>query len=307
MKIDRLLGIIIYLLNRDVVNTRTLAEKFEVSQRTIQRDVDALNLAGIPVMSMKGTNGGYGIVEGFSMDRQITSSEDYMHIITALKGLCSGYENIKLEATLEKMLALSSSRRDLQQKIHINFGVLKENSNINGCIEFIEKAIETEKAMEFDYTNADNNTSHRIIEPVALTYKWYTWYLFGYCCEKKDYRLFRLSRIRNLEIMDKTFSIKHRSSDELLEEHEKQDNRSYLDIKLRCKTEMKVTAEESFPGAEITQQDNGDIIIRLKVPANERMWFGMLLSLGDKITVLEPEVLKDKLIAKANDILNLYK
>lgn len=90
-------------------------------------------------------------------------------------------------------------------------------------------------------------------------------------------------------------------------EHEKQDNRCYLDIKLRCKAEMKVAAVEAFPRREITEQDNGDIIIRLRVPENERMWFGALLSFGDKIMVLEPEGVKDKLVEKANEILNLYK
>lgn len=138
MKIDRLLGIVIYLLNRDVVSARTLAEKFEVSQRTIQRDIDALNLAGIPVVSFKGTNGGYGIAEGFRIDRQIASNEDYLHIITALKGLCSGYDSKKLNATLEKLMTLIPSRHGLKQKLFLDFGVLKEDGHINNCMELIE-------------------------------------------------------------------------------------------------------------------------------------------------------------------------
>lgn len=161
--------------------------------------------------------------------------------------------------------------------------------------------------MELNYTNADNNTSHRIIEPLALTYKWYAWYLFGYCCKRKDYRLFRLSRIRSLKITDKAFSIKHRNSDELMTEHENSDKRRYLDIKLWCKSDIGVSAVEAFPGSEISEQDNGDIIIWLKVPENERMWFAVLMSFGDKITGLEPEMLKRKLIERANEILNLYK
>lgn len=175
MKIDRLLGIIIYLLNRNVASSQALAEKFEVSQRTIQRDMDAIDQAGIPIISYKGANGGYGIAEGYRMDRQLTSSDDYQNIITALKGLCSGYESKKLNATLEKFLSLTLPQHGIKQKLLLDFGVLKEDSNISSCIKIIEKAIETEKAVEFNYTNADNNTSRRIVEPIILTYKWYAW------------------------------------------------------------------------------------------------------------------------------------
>lgn len=240
MKIDRLLGIIIYLLNRNMASSQALAEKFEVSQRTIQRDMDAINQAGIPIISYKGANGGYGIAEGYRVDRQITSSEDYQNIITALKGLCSGYESKKFNATLEKFLSLTLPEHGTKQKLVLDFGVLKEDSNSSSCIKLIEKAIETEKVVEFSYTNADNNTFSRMVEPLMLMYKWYAWYLFGYCCERKDYRLFRLSRIRNLTIANKSFSIRHRNSDELMAEHESRDDRRYLDIKLWCRSDIRV-------------------------------------------------------------------
>lgn len=307
MKIDRLLGIIIYLLNRNVASSQALAEKFEVSQRTIQRDMDSINQAGIPIISYKGANGGYGISEGYRIDRQLTSSDDYQNIITALKGLCSGYESKTLNATLEKFLSLTLPQNGAKQKLLLDFGVLKEDSNSTGCMKLIEKAIETEKAVEFIYTNADNNTSCRMVEPLILTYKWYAWYLFGYCCERKDYRLFRLSRIRDLIITNKAFLIRHRSSEELMTEHGSIDNRRYLDIKLLCRSDICVAATEAFPGGEIFEQDNGDIIIHLRLPENERMWFAALLSFGDKIIVLEPAELKEKLIEKADEILKLYK
>ncbi len=307
MKIDRLLGIIMHLLNHDISSAKALAHKFEVSERTIQRDIDALTLAGIPVMAVKGAGGGYGIVDGFRMDRHLASAEDFLYIITALKGLCSGYGGKKLYSTLEKVLALAPPGNGSKQKLILDFGVLKENSRINNRMEIIEKAIETETAVEFDYTNADGYASHRSVEPLALAYKWYAWYLFGYCCEKKDYRLFRLSRIGSLINTRKIFSAKHGNTDGLMAEYEKRDNRRYLDIKLMCRVEMRVAAEEAFPGGAITAQDNGDIVIRLRVPENERMWFAALLSFGDRITVIEPEILKERLVKKAEEILNLYK
>lgn len=306
MKIDRLLGIVTYLLNHDAATARTLAEKFEVSLRTIQRDMDSLSLAGIPVVSLKGAAGGYGIAEGFRLNGQLASTEDYLHMATALKVLCSGYGSKKLEATLEKLTALLKPGQQPESKIHIDLGVLKEVSQVNDCIALIEKAVEMERAVEFDYTDAGNRTSHRVVEPLRITYKWYAWYLFGYCREKKDYRLFRLSRVCGLTAAGSPFSLKHGNVDELMREYDKKDTRCYMDIKLRCCAELKIAAAEAFPGAEITGQDGGEIIVRLRVPENERMWFGALLSFGAGITVLEPEELKTRLVERAREILKLY-
>ncbi|BBB89664.1 HTH domain protein [Methylomusa anaerophila] len=296
-----------YLLNRDVVSSRILAEKFEVSHRTIQRDIEALNLAGIPVLSIKGSHGGYGIVEGFKMDKQITNTDDYLFIITALKGLCSAYDSKRLNTTLEKLLSLSSPQQGLKQKVYLDFSVLRENSDINNWVKLVEKAIDTGRAVEFAYTNADHHTSHRLAEPLALTYKWYTWYMFGYCCKKKAYRLFRLSRIGNLCITDNPFSVEHRNAEELMAEQERRDNRSYIDIKLLCKKESRVMAVEHFPVSHMSELGNGDIVIEIRVPENERMWFASLMSFGDKITVLEPDGLIARLNEKAQEIINLYK
>ena len=108
MKIDRLLGIIIYLLNSKTASAREMAEKFEVSVRTIQRDMDTLGMAGIPIYSEHGAAGGYRIIESYTLDRQIINSNDIHFITTALKGLCSAYDNRDLSKTLEKIKAITS-------------------------------------------------------------------------------------------------------------------------------------------------------------------------------------------------------
>jgi predicted DNA-binding transcriptional regulator YafY len=189
MKIDRLLGIVMYLLNRDIVSARVLAEKFEVSPRTIQRDIEILNLAGIPVTSLQGTSGGYGIIDSFKLDKQIMNTGDYLFIITALKGLCTAYEDRQLDSTLEKLLAITPQKQGPPERIYLDFGVLREGANTNEYLKIFEAAIRIEQVVEFEYTNAENNKTHRLVEPIAVTYKWYTWYLFGFCREKQDYRL----------------------------------------------------------------------------------------------------------------------
>jgi predicted DNA-binding transcriptional regulator YafY len=157
MRMDRLLNLVLYLLNRDTVSARSLAEKFEVSTRTIQRDMETLSVAGIPIGSTHGTN--------IKMNRQILHPEDYNFILTALKGLSSGYDNSRLEATFEKIHALSPSNERPEQHIKLDLKVLREGERTSEDLACIEDAILKRYTIEFDYTDTEGRISHRRIEP----------------------------------------------------------------------------------------------------------------------------------------------
>ena len=304
MKIDRLLGILIYLLNRETVSARTLSEKFEVSPRTIQRDIETLSYAGIPVTSSQGSNGGYSIINSFKMDKQVLNTEDYILLITALKGLCSAYKSKQAEATFEKLLTLSPNKGGLQQNIHLDFSVLREGFSLGNYLTDLDAAIRRSLVIEFEYTNTDNYKTQRYVEPILLTYKWYAWYLFGFCRRKQDYRMFRLSRIRHLIITNINFENFHQNAVELMECQ--QDNQQYVNIKLSCSSDIRVSIEERFPNSHIIETENNELIIEFTVPENEKGWFGTLLGYGNKVTVLEPENLKLKMIGHAKEILEKY-
>lgn len=307
MKIERLLGIVVYLLNRDIVNANTLAEKFEVSTRTIQRDIETLNLAGIPITSVQGTNGGYGIIDGFKLEKQITNKEDYQFIITALMGMNSAYNNKKLEATLEKLLSASKQGKTINPKVKLDFSVSREGNSIDEYLKIIENAIDIEHIIEFEYTNSYGDKTLRLMEPIGVIYKWYAWYMLGYCCDKKDYRLFKVARMRNLKKLEEPFSIKHENFDKLLAQQEKQDNRKYMDVKILCKKVIRVSIEEYFPGAIITEKKDGDFILHFTATDNEIGWKGLLLTYGNKIKIIEPEELKTEFISKAKEIIDIYR
>lgn len=306
MKIDRLIGITMYLLNRNIVTARELSDKFEVSVRTIVRDMESLNMAGIPISSSTGASGGYEILNTFILNKQITNIDDYLFIITALKGMCSAYENKKLESTLEKLLSTSKYQND-KQILFFDFGIAKEGKNISGYIKMLEDAISSEFVIEFDYTDSENKTKHRIVEPLALTYKWYSWYLFGYCTYKEAYRIFKLNRISNISITKTSFIRKQSNIVELLDAQWNNDSRVYLDIKLVCKAEVKIPVMEYLKGKILEEYENGDCIVSLHLPETERMWFSLLLGFGDKVEVLEPLELKGRLVEKACEVLKLYK
>ncbi|MDD7794443.1 helix-turn-helix transcriptional regulator [Clostridium sp. 'White wine YQ'] len=306
MKIDRLLGIVIYLLNHNTVSATILAKKFEVSTRTIQRDIESLCLAGIPIISLHGVNGGYSIEDTFRLEKQITSSEDYQYITTALEGMKSAYRNDKLEDTLEKLLSITKRNVDIKPQIKLDLSTSREGNYVDEYVKIIDNAIKEERIIEFKYTNSYGDKSLKLVEPLAIIFKWYSWYMFGYSRDKKDYRLYKLVRMRNLKEITGFFSIKHENINKLLEEYEKQDNRIYMDVKILCKKEIRVSIEEYFPKGNIEELENKDFILSFRIPSTEIGWKGILLSYSNKIKILEPEELRDEFIIKAKEIIGVY-
>lgn len=126
MKIDRMLGMMMYLLNRDTVSARELADRFEVSVRTVQRDMEALGLAGIPVASELGIRGGYRIMESYKLNRQLFSHEEYLQLIVGLQGLFSAYASRQVEDTLEKLLSIAPVDKDAEPRLKLDLSVLRE-------------------------------------------------------------------------------------------------------------------------------------------------------------------------------------
>lgn len=306
MKIDRLIGITMYLLNRNVVSAKELAERFEVSVRTIVRDVDALSIAGIPISSSTGASGGYEILDTFKLNKQITTMEDYIFIITALKGMCSVYDNKKINTTLEKLLTIGHYK-DEEQRIFIDFGVVREGENIPEFVREIEEAILNKSIIEFDYTDSTGQKSRRMVEPLALNYRWYAWYLLAYCTYKNDYRLFKLNRISDLTVTDQPINYEHGNVPELLEKQWSNDTRRYIPMKLLCKAEVRVPIVEYMKGKIVEERENGDFVMATHGIENERIWFSLLMGFGDSVEVLEPQEIIDMLKEITLQIQNLYR
>lgn len=311
MKIERLLGIVMYLLNREVVSARELAKKFNVSIRTIQRDIDSLTLTRIPIYSIQGSSGGYAIMENYKLDKQIMNVDDYFFIIKALKSLSSGYENRKVEEALEKILAIipedkKSTIDKRNSQLTIDLSVLREPPNVDKYLPLIQKAINDQRLLEIDYTNVSHKKTFRRIEPLALIFKWYAGYLFSFCQLRRDYRIFRISRIRNLKLTNKKFSREHKNMNELFNEYQTTNKREDINLKLLCKNEIRVSIEDYFVNGKIIEENNNHFILEISLPKNEQFWFGILLSYGDKVKVLEPASLQNKIINKVRDIEKLY-
>ncbi|MHC1750912.1 MAG: helix-turn-helix transcriptional regulator [Cellulosilyticaceae bacterium] len=305
MKIDRLLGITIYLLNHDKVTAGVLAQRYEVSIRTIQRDINTLCMAGIPITTTVGVDGGYRILDTFKMERQLAGQNDYTFIITALRGLISAYENPQIEETLQKIEAVATAKGEYTNII-LDFSVLKEKQTINKNLEILEKAILDNKTVSFVYTNATNKIAEHEVEPVAVIYKWYNWYLLGYEAIKEDYRLYKLVRMEQLSGTECVQTKKHDNIEKILKAKEQSDRRQYITIKLKCNHHAKMKVIEYMNGSIQEELADGTYLMCLHVPSGEHFWFATLLALGNDVEVIEPIELKQRLCNTCADILKLY-
>lgn len=295
MKIDRLMGIVVYLLNHGRTSAQKLAEEFEVSSRTIMRDIESLDMAGIPIQSFYGVDGGYQIMDDFVLEKQVATSHDYDWIITALKGMASAYVNKSLEQTLAKMQSLNNTE---SVAVSVDLSVASEDDKINEQLMLLEDAIEKKCVVRFFYTNSHDEVKEIQVEPVSLQYKWYSWYLIGYYEKYQDYCMFKLVRMDSLKVTN----LKNKKIHSLSDIKMKDNNDNIIHIKLYGKAIIKTKCREYLNG-QITQEfENGDFEFCFSVPKHETFWYGVILSFGNKAKIIEPQEIKERIIKTCKEI-----
>ncbi|AEE16478.1 helix-turn-helix transcriptional regulator [Treponema brennaborense] len=211
MKIDRLVSIIMLLLEKKRIGAQELSEQFEVSKRTIYRDIDALSMAGIPVSATSGAGGGFEIMPEYKIDKGVFSADDLSAILTGLTGLSDLICGSELANALAKVRRFVPSDRakDIELKanqIHIDLTPWISNRNVQPYLEMIKTALQENRLISFDYADRRGNKTARIAEPYQLVLKSSRWYVQSYCRTRNDFRLFRLSRMSSLKMSEESFA-----------------------------------------------------------------------------------------------------
>ncbi|MCL2500099.1 MAG: YafY family transcriptional regulator [Defluviitaleaceae bacterium] len=300
MKLDRLLGILTTLLQNGRVTAPTLAEKFEVNRRTIGRDIDTLCRAGIPVVTHQGNGGGISIAEGFKLDKNILTKNELSEIIAALRGLGSVSEQSRIERTLDKLGANAETVVSLSEPVVIDLASHYKGS-LTQRIEQIKIAVREARHIEFDYYY-EKGESHRRIEPCFVIFQWSSWYVFGFCLEREDWRLFKLVRLYNMRVCDTYFTPRPIPP-------EKRDfNARYTDnISLTALFDPseKYRLIESYGFDSFTETPDG---LLLEVGfTNRAFMLSWLLGFGAKVKVLGPPEIVNDIKSIAKNILSNYK
>lgn len=297
MKIDRLLEIIIYLFNHEAVPASYLAERFHVSVRTIQRDMISISEAGIPVYAAAGKHGGYSILPDYKLKNCGINKNEQQMIRRALESLATSYANETLCGLVEKYNALVE--REGGQSIYWDFSVSKENRQVQSANALLERAIEDRFFVTFFYRNAMGGESVQHVQPLALQYKWYAWYLFAYSVQKEAYRTFKVARMTALKLTDRKSDMEHPDIDQMLEKADREYAQTSVPIEVHFLRENRGLIEEYFPDSQIEAVSDEEYRVWIVVPVRERLWKALLLSLGDKVWIVSPEVYRDELIETA--------
>lgn len=210
MKVDRLVSIIMTLLDKERISAQELADTFEVSPRTIYRDIEAINMAGIPVRSISGVGGGFEIMPEYKLDKKVFSTADLSVILMGLSSLSNVVRGDEFVNAFEKVKSFipAEKAKDIEIKtnqICIDLSPWIGNRNIQPYLEIIKSALRDHKLLYFEYTAHHGYKTVRTVEPYQLVLKGSHWYFQGYCHIRNDYRLFKLSRMSNLQMKQKTF------------------------------------------------------------------------------------------------------
>lgn len=311
MKVQRLLAITMLLLGRRRVTGQELAEKFEVSLRTIYRDLETINAAGIPIASYSGADGGYEIMEKYRIDKQIVTADELGEIATALKGMRASFDDNGMDRLLDKVGALlSKSEQEKQAEsggtVLLNAGGLWTRRPLNRrAITSLRNASKEGQVVRFAYTKPEGATEERTAEPVGIVWKGYAWYLYAFCRERQDYRIFRLSRMRNIRLTGESFPRRDVTLEELDAQWAGSGGVSKVELVLRFEPKARIRVEEYFDESEISACEDGSLLVR--AAQTENGWlYGMLLSYGTAVRILEPARIADIVKEEARRIFAMY-
>ena len=289
MQESRLFKILYHLLDKGQATAPELAERFEVSVRTIYRDIDALSGAGIPVYTEAGRNGGIHLLNDFVLDKAVLSEAEKQEILAALQSIHIT-RNMDGSRTLQKLSALFQLHSE--NWLEVDFSRWGNPGYDNETFELLKSAVIRHRNVKLRYAGSYEEIRERTVQPYKLVYKAKAWYLQAFCTEKQDWRIFKLNRILELEALEEGFSQLNPPGP--IETFEGE----YPKVTLRFPKEMSYRVYDEFNKAQIQRQENGDLIVSANMP--EDPWLiGFLLSFGTRVDILSPAHLKEAVAEQA--------
>lgn len=283
-KVERLISIIMILLRKEIVSTTEFSQLFNVSKRTILRDMETLSLCNIPIYSVIGVKGGYGIMDEYKVDKRLLSSSDLQNILAALGGLEQLLLTEEVERTIKKIEAMVSPL-SLNRSIQLSFYDWEGRSEILETLKTCQESISKKRLVLFDYTDKDGAVTDRMVEPYELHFSESSWYLKGFCLHRQGSRTFKLSRIDHITMDERAF---HPRDDWSEQGHEASYLPQFVTIKAWISPSIKDQIIERYGRRSIEDHSSGFLLATIYVPQN-RMGFQLLASFGTHLKVVEPK------------------
>ena len=289
MRIDRQIGILSILLQKETVTAPWLAERFEVSRRTINRDIEDLCRAGIPIATRQGVNGGISIMEGYKIDRMLFTNAEMQDILAGLRSLDSVNGTNRYGMLMEKLSAGSSDFMVGNQSVLIDLSSWYKES-LAPKIELIRASVAQCRELEFIYY-APRGESLRRIEPYYLVFRWSSWYVWGWCRKREDFRLFKLNRMEKLRRTEQTFAKRQAPMPDLSNEMIFPGG---ITVKALFEPECKWRLVEEFGSGCFTEQEDGRLLFHADYTNRENL-ITWIMSFRDKAELLEPVEIREEI------------
>lgn len=308
MKVDRLVSIIMILLEKKRVGAQELADLFEVSPRTIYRDIDAISLAGIPVRSISGVGGGFEIIQNYKVDKKVFSASDLSALLmglSSLSGMLRGDELVHALAKVKSFIPADQAKEiELKaNQILIDLSPWMGNRNIQPYLQMMKAALQENRLLSFEYSGHHGNSTSRIVEPYQLVLKSSHWYLHGYCHIRNDYRLFKLCRMSNLHVKEETFTPRDYQKPILGLDDMMDAVQSKIKIRIHKSVMDRVLDLCSFE--DFSADGSEHYIVRFPFIEND-YFYDILLGFGDKCECLEPLYIREEMKRRIHSMASIY-
>ena len=299
MKLDRLLGILTVLLQNERVSAPYLAQKFEVNRRTIGRDIDALCQAGIPIVTYQGAGGGISIAEGFKLDKSVLTVNELSEIIAGIKGIGTVLDTSRIEQTLDKLGANNDAVVSLSEPVVIDLASHYKH-DLTAKIETIKKAILSKQLIEFDYFYSKGE-SHKRIEPYVVIFQWTAWYVFGYCLDRSDWRMYKLTRLWRLRVSDVTYALRDIPKERV---DFNQYFTNHVELVAIFDNSVEYQLIDAY-GPDSYHKTKDGLLFSVGY-TNQSYIVAWLLGFGDKVKVLEPVAVVEEIKGIAGRVFESY-
>ena len=296
MKDNRLFRILYYILEKEKVTANELAEKFEVSVRTIYRDIDSISSVGVPIFTTQGKGGGIKIDNEYILNKSLFDANEKEQIIAALQGLEKTNKAYKSEL-ITKLSALFKIKNS--NWIEIDFTSWGSNNTYQDLFNTLKIAIINKNIIFFSYISSKAEKINREVKPIRLLFKEQDWYLYAFCLLRNDFRYFKLSRIRDLEVL--AINYEDNFENEVLKKELKYEN--IVNIKLKFDKSVAFRVYDEFKA--IVEDKKGNLYVEMKIPNNYKL-YNYIFSFGANVEILEPKEIRNQFKNMINKIAKKY-
>lgn len=286
MRESRLFRIVYYLLQNGKATAPELAQKFEVSIRTIYRDIDSISSAGIPIYATQGKGGGISILNDYTLDKSLFSEQEQEQMLTALQGMVATTEenSNELLTKLSGLFQINSTNW-----IEVDFSDWAHRTPQQDTFNIIKEAIFQKRVISFCYFSGKGNKEKRNVRPIRLVFKSKSWYLYSFCLLRNDYRFFKLTRIKELEMLSETFTQDFTPTK--IEKQIQIENTAAVKLKFDRQAAFRVYDEFTD---SITEDSQGNLYVQIDLPDNEVL-YSYVMSFSDSVEVLEPQSIREQM------------